>query len=126
MRGSYKWALFRLVMLAVFVIPAALSQPQESAAHGRSWLAAVDMAEPLVSLHTVMIGSPQDNTAVMTSAGASSAWQQFEQTAQRELKAAQLQLKEESARCNQQQQQLRNALLVRDAEPARSARPVRS
>lgn len=126
MRGSYQWALFRLLVLAVFVIPAALMQPQESAAHGRSWLVAVDMAEPLVSFQSVMLGRAQDNTAVITTAAPSSAWQKFEAAAQRELKAAQLQLKDDSARCTQQQQQLRNALQVLNAEPTRDTRPVRS
>ncbi len=126
MRGSYQWALFRLLVLAVFVIPAALLQPQESAAHSRSWLVAVDMAEPVFSLHTVILGNAAGNTASMTSAAPASAWQQIEVAAQRELKAAQLQLKVESARCQQQQQQLRSALQLLDAEPTRRAAPVRS
>lgn len=55
MRGSYEWAMLRLAILAVFVIPAALMSHGESSrlqtGYSYSWLAAVDVAEPVLALH---------------------------------------------------------------------------
>ena len=52
MRGSYQWAMLRLAILAVFVIPAALMQPTPTLLHGSAgWIAAVDAAAPVLALH---------------------------------------------------------------------------
>ncbi|MFN4290498.1 MAG: hypothetical protein ACK4E7_06420 [Permianibacter sp.] len=52
MRGSYQWAILRLAILAVFVIPAALMQPAPTLLHGSAgWLAAVDATAPVLALH---------------------------------------------------------------------------
>lgn len=52
MRGSYQWAMLRLAILAVFVIPAALMQPAPTLLHGSAgWLAAVDATAPVLALH---------------------------------------------------------------------------
>jgi hypothetical protein len=54
MRGSYQWAMLRLAILAAFIIPAALMNPSaHSSTHSSSWLAAVDVAEPVLALHQV-------------------------------------------------------------------------
>lgn len=54
MRGSYQWAMLRLAILAVFVIPAALMQPAPTLMHGSAgWIAAVDAAAPVLALHQV-------------------------------------------------------------------------
>ncbi len=55
MRGSYEWAMLRLAILAVFVVPAALMNHGEptrlQTGYSYSWLAAVDVAEPVLALH---------------------------------------------------------------------------
>lgn len=55
MRGSYEWAMLRLAILAVFVIPAALMNhgeaPRLQTGYSYSWLAAVEVAEPVLALH---------------------------------------------------------------------------
>lgn len=52
MRGSYQWALLRLIILTAFVVPAALMKPSAQTPHATgSWLAAVELAAPVLSLH---------------------------------------------------------------------------
>lgn len=52
MRGSYQWAMLRLAILAAFVIPATFMNPSaHSSTHTGSWLAAVEVAEPVMALH---------------------------------------------------------------------------
>ncbi|NQD37544.1 hypothetical protein HPT27_10935 [Permianibacter sp. IMCC34836] len=52
MRGSFDWAMLRLAILAAFIVPAAL-MGQSAGSHNKqnSWLAAVDIAEPVLTLH---------------------------------------------------------------------------
>lgn len=60
MRGSYQWAMLRLAILAVFVIPAALMQPAPTLLHGSAgWLAAVDASAPVLALHQTDRNDPQ-------------------------------------------------------------------
>lgn len=52
MRGSYQWAMLRLAILAMFVLPAAMIQPAPTLLHGSAgWIAAVDAAAPVLALH---------------------------------------------------------------------------
>lgn len=67
MRGSFDWAMLRLAILAAFVVPAAL-MGQSASGHNKqnSWLAAVDIAEPVLSLHaTTEPETPTLPTAVV-------------------------------------------------------------
>ena len=59
MRGSFQWAMLRLAILAAFVVPAALMNSQgQRIEHSSSWLAAVDIAAPVLALHQTPDNAP--------------------------------------------------------------------